>query len=68
MVERGGFRARKAEAETTTMASISKEIHFFLKPNADTHPQNSVYFPTDCLVYWLRFWSAMREVPGSNPV
>ena len=28
VVERGGFWARKAEAEATTTASISKEIHF----------------------------------------
>ena len=66
VVECGGFWGRKAEATTTAL--ISKNFSVFLKSNADTLPQNSDFSPPDCLVYWLGLWTAMREVPGSNPV
>ena len=53
MVESGGFCARKAEAEATTSALISKNYTVFLKSYADTLPQNSDYYSPDSLVYWL---------------
>ena len=66
VVERGGFWARKAEAEATTTASISKEIHF-PKAKCWYSPSKFELFPSWLLSVLVKTLDCHAKGPWFEP-